>query len=213
MCTVFVSSFSCVIRWRWGVSFSLTHSVRLVFCLACSSRGASRRYSLRLVSRPVLLVNSLASRRPFCSAVRYLVSSSGLSFRLARRSSVFRLVRFISPRLVFRFSSRRGVSSSSSYFRFARRFVSAARRASRVLSVSRLVLSCSHPSISLVASHGHGGRVACWSCPCLVAACLFPCFHPSSWRGVAMAGWACRLTIRGARRFIQLVFPIRAGMK
>lgn len=101
-------------------------SFRLVSLLVCPSRGASRRYSLQLVSCPVLLINSPGVASP--------VSSGGSSFRLARRSSVFRLVRFISPRLVF--SSHLGVSLSSPYSRFAWRLVSAARRASRVLRLS-----------------------------------------------------------------------------
>lgn len=139
MCAVFVSSFSCVICWRRGVSFSLTRYARPFVSFLFSSP--------HLVGRLVaILCGSLVG------SYRLLVSSGGSSLRLACRSSVFRLVRLIVTRLVS--SSRPLVSSSSSYS-----LVSPGGSSWRFVvsgSVFRLVLFCSR-RISLVASHVHGG--------------------------------------------------------
>lgn len=128
----FVSSFSCVIPWRLVVSFSF------------SSRSSSRLPVScgRLVSilcgsliYPFHLVDLSASRR----SVLRLVFSSRSAVRLLR--------------LVLSVSLGRLVKQPV-FSRFAWRLVSAARRAGRALSVSRLILFCSR-IISLVASHRH----------------------------------------------------------
>lgn len=107
-CAVFVSSFSCVICWRRGVSFSLTRYARpFVSSLFSSPRLVGRLVAI-LCGSPV--VSSCSSIR---SAVRCPVSFGGPVSRLVHRSSVFRFVRLIVSRLVR--SSRPLVSSSSSY--------------------------------------------------------------------------------------------------
>lgn len=146
---------------------SLRHSIgggayrfltRLVPRLACSSREASRGYSLRLASRPVLLVILLVNSL----AVRYLVSSGGSSFRLARRSSVFHLVRFILPRLVPRLAWRL-VKQSVFSFCPAARLGGSWGGACHPSPVSFFFYS---RLISLVASHVHDGGGSSLSSRC-----------------------------------------------
>lgn len=140
---------------------------RLVPRLAHPSRGASRDYSLRFACQ------SVSSRR-----------FAGVSlFRLARRSVSCSSVLLVVPRcLVLPGLSSPlvspGVSLSSPCSLVSLgRLVSAARMASRVLSVSRLILFCSR-IISLVRlmAMGTGGGSSCY---CLVAVRFFPCCHPS----------------------------------
>lgn len=156
-CAVFVSSFSCVIRWRLVVSFSFSSRPSSRLPVSCGRLVSILCGSLIY---PFHLVDLSASRR---SVLRLVFSS---------RSAV-RLLRLV-------LSVSLGVSSSSPYsFVSSGRLVSTARRAGRVLSVSRLILFCSR-IISLVRlmTMGTGGGSSCY---CLVAVCFFPCCHPSSW--------------------------------
>ena len=167
---------------------------RLVSRLACSSCGASRDYSLRFACQ------SVSSRR-----------FAGVSlFRLARRSVSCSSVLLVVPRclvlpgLSFPLVSH-GVLSSSPCSRFVWRLVGRSGFSLFVLSV--LVSSCSLPF------HGHGeGRRLVLLLPC---GCVFLSLLPSVIvveRGDGGNGRAVR-RYGGTRRFIQLVFPIRAGMK
>ena len=168
---------------------------RLVLRLVCPSRMASCLYSLRFVNRLVLLVNSPGG------------SLSRLAWRsVAPSRSLFLGVLSYPAHLVpSRPSSRWGVSSSSPYSRFARRLVGRS-----VFFVSRLILFV---LVSLA-------RCVLWpwgraAARLVLASWLrasFPVCHPSLWGG-AMAGWACRSTIRGTHRFHQLDFSISVGMK
>lgn len=111
---------------------------RLVLRLACSSRGASRAYSLRLACQSVL------SRR-FAGVSLPRFAQRSTLFRLARRSSISHLVRLLVPRLVLSVSLGRLVKQSV-FFRFV--------RASRLdgsqggsCSPSRSILFSSYPSV------------------------------------------------------------------
>lgn len=107
-CAVFVSLFSYVIRWRLVVSFS--------FSSRPSSRlsvlwGVSYIYSLRLASRPVLLINSIRQR-----LVRRLIIPSRLAVRLLRLVlfvSFWRLVK--QPVFSFRLGGSWGGAGSPSH--------------------------------------------------------------------------------------------------
>ena len=153
VCAVFVSSFSCVICWRRSVSFSISSrpSSRLPVSWGVSCLFFAVRQPSRLVHQFVR--RFAAPSRP---AARLVLAS----FIIPRCFALFGSSCSSRP------SSRRSVSSSSSYFRFARRLVSTTRRASRVFSVS---LSCYFlflSLVSLVAFHDHGdGRRLVLSLP------------------------------------------------
>lgn len=207
-CAVFVSSFSCVIRWQQGRSFSLIRFARLR-----SSRLSSRLFVSYGVSCLFFAVR-FSSR--FCSSIRQHLAS-----HLARRSVFLSLIACLVRRSLMSclcVSSRRRLVvpvslarlvKQSVFSRFAGRFVSTARRAGRALSVSRLILFCSR-IISLVAFHGHGDgqrlvlplprdSVPFPRCPSVIV---------GAWR---WRKWACRSTIRRDAPFYSVRFPHQGG--
>ena len=181
-----------------SVSFSLTRYARpFVSSLFSSPRLVWRLVSI-LCGSPVVSSGSSIRRR--------LVASS----RPAVRFPVLFIVLRCFALLGSSFSSRLPVSSVAS--RQAINILSfrmASRSSARVFSVPPcLVLSCSRPSISLVASHGHGNwrRLVLPLSRCGVFFSRCPVVGSDC--AMTGTGWACRSTIRGTRRFIQLVFPI-----
>lgn len=207
LCAVFVSSFSCDVLWRFGVSPSLSSRSssrlpvscgRLVAVLSiCPSSRLAHQFVRRLVKQFVLVsLGRLAHR---------------LVGRLVLRSGSPSCSSFlgVSPCPAHRFPSRPLVSSArlvkqSAFSRFVWRLVLAARVLS-LSPVSSFLFSVSSRSFRLMAM----GTGCGLSCPCLVAACLISCL-PSvimgAWR---WRKWACRSTIRETRRFPKLDFPIR----
>lgn len=183
------------------------------------------RYSVAAAAGRIVFPRSLRSS-PFVSFLvslaRLVWASRVYSLRLAHLSVSSR--RFVSISAI-RFASRVFVSLCGSspssrairlvkqpvFSRFAWRLVSAARRAGRALSVSRLILFCSR-IISLVASHRHDderrlvlplprGSVPLSRCPVV----------ESDWAMTVGGNGRAVRRYGGTRRFCQLDFPIRAG--
>ena len=198
-CAVFVSSFSCVICWRRGVSFSLTRYARpFVSSLFSPPRLVGRLVAI-LCGSPV--VSSCSSIRPASrQAIRSrFARASRSSARRASRPAVRFPVLFIVPRcfalpgssvprLVF--PSRSGVSSSSPYS-----IVSPG--GSSLVSWYRVVFSVSFSSV-LVSSHSlrlMAVGMAAARLSHLVAACSRPRCLPS-WNPIglmAVTEWIRRL--------------------
>lgn len=171
--------------------------------------GGVDRFSFRLVPLLVRLVSCGVSSLFFAVHLSSRLAhqfAGGSLRRLVRRSGSPSCSLFLGvspcPAHCFSsrvFSSRPLVSSSSPYSLVSSgRLVSAARRAGRILSVSRLVLFLfsSHPS---VASHGHDGDGSSF----LSRYGVFPSRCPvvgSDW-AMTRTGWVCRSTIRWTRRF------------
>lgn len=187
-CAVFVSSFSCVIRWRLVVSFSFSSRPSSRLPVSCGRLVSILCGSLIY---PFHLVDLSASRR---SVLRLVFSS---------RSAV-RLLRLV-------LSVSLGVSSSSPCsFVSSGRLVSTARRAGRVL---RLVLFFSHCicPLCLMTVGTAAARLSH-----LVAACSRP-YCLQSWNSIwrwRWRKWACRSTIRRNAPFYSARFPPSGrGMK
>ena len=190
MCAVFVSSFSCVIRWRLGVSFSL--SSRPSSCLPVSGSVSCLFFADCSLIRFILSVRRrLVS--PSCLAVRFLVL-----FVVPRCLALFGSLFPVSC-----YSFRSGVSPRQSVFSFR----SAARfdgswDGSCHPSHSFLFSSLCLARLCLMAM---GTAVACHlrlRLSYLVAACFF--FSAViRHRGVRVGWrkWACRSTIRDTSRF------------
>lgn len=123
-CAVFVSSFSCVIRWRLVVSFSFSSRPSSRLPVSCGRLVSILCGSL---AHPFYLIGSSASRFSSRSAVRLSHCLSCSSFL-----GVLSL-RFISSASRCSVSLARLVKQSV-FSLFAWRLVSTARRAGRVLS-------------------------------------------------------------------------------
>lgn len=199
----FCQLISCDIPWLRRLIVSFPFSSRLSSRLFVSYGVSCLFFAVRFSSR-------------FCSSIRQHLAS-----RLARRSVFLSLIACLVRRSLMSclcVSSRRRLVvpvslarlvKQSVFSRFAGRFVSTARRAGRALSVSRLILFCSR-IISLVAFHGHGdGQRLVLPLP---RCCVFLSLLPSV-IVVGADGGNGRAVRRygGTRRFIQLVFPIKAG--
>lgn len=195
-CAVFVSSFSCVIRWRLVVSFSFSSRPSSRLPVSCGRLVSILCGSL---AHPFYLIGSSASR---FSLIACLVRRSLMSCLCV--SSRRRPVLSVSPGVSLS-SQCSLVSLGGSSRRLVERDVSSVIRLS-FRSLSVLVSSHSLPF------HGHdcGGSSFAVSYRCGVFPSRCPVVE-SDWAITVGGNWRAARRYGGTRRFIQLVFPIRAG--